>query len=98
MVLGATGRVVVMGLGKSGHVGRKLAATLASTGTPAIFVHAGEAIHGDLGMVTTGDLVIAISNSGESLEIATILPLVRRLGVRIVAGRLPRAGDQLRLS
>ena len=68
-MLACRGRVVVMGMGKSGHVGRKIAATLASTGTPALFVHPGEASHGDLGMVTQGDVVLAISNSGESDEI-----------------------------
>jgi len=76
---------VVMGMGKSGHVGRKIAATLASTGTPAFFVHPAEASHGDLGMVTPGDVVLAISNSGESDELAAILPAVRRLGVTLVA-------------
>ena len=78
-------RVVVMGMGKSGHVGRKVAATLASTGTPAFFVHPGEASHGDLGMVTSGDIVLAISNSGESNELDAILPALRRLGVTVVA-------------
>ncbi len=84
-VLGTTGRVVVMGMGKSGHVGRKIAATLASTGTPAFFVHPAEASHGDLGMVTAGDLVLAISNSGESGELTVLLPVLRRLGVPLVA-------------
>ncbi len=84
-MLACTGRVIVMGMGKSGHVGRKLAATLASTGTPAFFVHPAEASHGDLGMVTPGDVVLAISNSGESEELAAILPAVRRLGVQLVA-------------
>jgi arabinose-5-phosphate isomerase len=84
-VLAVTGRVVVTGMGKSGHVGRKIAATLASTGTPALFVHPGEASHGDLGMVTRQDLVVAISNSGESAELTTILPVLRRLGVPLVA-------------
>ncbi len=84
-VLGTTGRVVVMGMGKSGHVGRKIAATLASTGTPAFFVHPAEASHGDLGMVTAGDLVLAISNSGESGELTVLLPVLRRLGVPMVA-------------
>lgn len=84
-MLACTGRVVVMGMGKSGHVGRKIAATLASTGTPAFFVHPGEASHGDLGMVTAGDVVLAISNSGESDELAAILPTLRRLGVTLVA-------------
>ena len=78
-------RVIVMGMGKSGHVGRKIAATLASTGTPAFFVHPGEASHGDLGMVTPGDVVIAISNSGESDELNAILPPMRRLGITLVA-------------
>ena len=84
-VLQTTGRVVVMGMGKSGHVGRKIAATLASTGTPAFFVHPAEASHGDLGMVQPGDLLLAISNSGESEEINAILPAVRRLGVPMIA-------------
>jgi arabinose-5-phosphate isomerase len=79
------GRVIVMGMGKSGHVGRKIAATLASTGTPAFFVHPAEASHGDLGMVTPGDVVLAISNSGESDELAAILPALRRIGVTLVA-------------
>ena len=84
-MLATRGRVVVMGMGKSGHVGRKVAATLASTGTPAFFVHPAEASHGDLGMVTAGDVVLAISNSGESEEIGAILPAMRRLGVTFVA-------------
>ena len=84
-MLAVGGRVVVMGMGKSGHIGRKMAATLASTGTPALFVHAGEAIHGDLGMVTADDVVVAISNSGESHELSTILPVLKRLGVRVIA-------------
>jgi arabinose-5-phosphate isomerase len=84
-VLGITGRVVVMGMGKSGHVGRKIAATLASTGTPALFVHPAEASHGDLGMVMPTDLVLMISNSGESQEMAAILPVLKRLGVPLVA-------------
>lgn len=84
-MLECAGRVVVMGMGKSGHVGRKIAATLASTGTPAMFVHPGEASHGDLGMVAPGDVVLAISNSGESDEIAAILPALRRLGVMLIA-------------
>jgi arabinose-5-phosphate isomerase len=89
-MLACQGRVVVMGMGKSGHVGRKVAATLASTGTPAFFVHPGEASHGDLGMVTGADIVLAISNSGESDEIGAILPAIKRLGVTLVAmtGRL----------
>jgi len=84
-ILACRGRVVVMGMGKSGHVGRKVAATLASTGTPAFFVHPGEASHGDLGMVTGGDVVLAISNSGESEEIAAIVPAIKRLGATLVA-------------
>jgi arabinose-5-phosphate isomerase len=84
-MLDCRGRTVVMGMGKSGHVGRKIAATLASTGTPAFFVHPAEASHGDLGMVTPGDVVLAISNSGESDELAAIVPAVRRLGVTLVA-------------
>jgi arabinose-5-phosphate isomerase len=84
-VLACQGRVVVMGMGKSGHVGRKIAATLASTGTPALFVHPAEASHGDLGMVTAQDLVLALSNSGESDELAVILPVIRRLGVTLIA-------------
>jgi len=84
-MLACRGRVVVMGMGKSGHVGRKIAATLASTGTPAMFVHPGEASHGDLGMVTGGDVVLAISNSGESDELAAIIPAIKRIGVTLVA-------------
>ena len=84
-VLQNRGRVVVMGMGKSGHVGRKIAATLASTGTPAFFVHPAEASHGDLGMVTTEDVVLALSNSGESGELNAILPVIKRLGVTMIA-------------
>ena len=89
-MLDCRGRIVVMGMGKSGHVGRKIAATLASTGTPAMFVHPGEASHGDLGMVTPGDVVLAISNSGESDELAAIIPAIKRLAVTLVVmtGRL----------
>lgn len=85
MILAIEGRVVVMGMGKSGHIGRKIAATLASTGTPAMFVHPAEASHGDLGMITPADLVLAISNSGESQEMAVILPVLKRLGASVVA-------------
>jgi arabinose-5-phosphate isomerase len=85
LLLSATGRVVVMGMGKSGHVGRKIAATLASTGTPAMFVHPAEASHGDLGMITAQDAVLAISNSGESDELTVLLPLLKRMQVRLVA-------------
>jgi len=89
-ILSCRGRVVVTGMGKSGHVGRKVAATLASTGTPAFFLHPAEASHGDLGMVTAADVVLAISNSGESDEIGAIVPAIKRLGVPLVAmtGRL----------
>ncbi|MGN6828900.1 KpsF/GutQ family sugar-phosphate isomerase [Paucibacter sp. M5-1] len=84
-VMDCSGRVAVMGMGKSGHVGRKIAATLSSTGTPALFVHPAEASHGDLGMVTTKDVVLALSNSGESDELNAILPVLKRLGVVIIA-------------
>jgi arabinose-5-phosphate isomerase len=84
-ILASRGRVVVMGMGKSGHVGRKIAATLASTGTPAMFVHPAEASHGDLGMVTREDVVIAISNSGESDELNVILPVLKRAHVALIA-------------
>ena len=85
MILACRGRVVVMGMGKSGHIGRKIAATLSSTGTPALFVHPAEASHGDLGMVAPGDVVLAISNSGESEELNAILPVLKRLDVHLVA-------------
>lgn len=84
-ILDCKARVVVTGMGKSGHVGRKLAATFASTGTPAFFMHPAEAFHGDLGMVTENDVVIAISNSGESSEVVNILPIIRRIGAKIIA-------------
>jgi arabinose-5-phosphate isomerase len=84
MVLAIKGRVVVMGMGKSGHIGRKIVATLASTGTPAMFVHPGEASHGDLGMITAHDLVLAISNSGESQEMEVLLPVLKRLGAPLI--------------
>jgi len=85
IILARHGRVIVTGVGKSGHIGRKLAATLASTGTPAYFVHAAEAAHGDLGMITPEDVVIALSNSGSSEELLTIVPLVKRQGARLIA-------------
>lgn len=85
LILGCSGRVVVSGIGKSGHIARKIAATLASTGTPAFFVHAGEASHGDLGMVTSEDVVIALSNSGATAELLNIVPLIKRSGARLVA-------------
>ncbi len=85
LMLNCRGRVVVMGMGKSGHIGRKIAATLASTGTPAMFVHPAEASHGDLGMIQQIDVVIAISNSGESEELTSLLPVLRRQGVPLIA-------------
>ena len=85
VILGCRARVVVMGMGKSGHIGRKIAATLASTGTPAMFVHPAEASHGDLGMVQAGDVVLAISNSGEVGELTTLLPAIKRLKVTLIA-------------
>lgn len=83
-MLSCNGRVVVLGMGKSGHIGGKIAATLASTGTPAFFVHAGEACHGDMGMITASDVVLALSNSGETEELTTLLPLIKRLGVPLI--------------
>ena len=85
LILACTGRVVVTGMGKSGHVGRKITATLASTGTPAMFMHPAEASHGDLGMITAADVVLGISNSGESEELTAILPLIKRMGVPMIA-------------
>lgn len=85
LVLERHGRVIVTGIGKSGHIGRKIAATLASTGTPAYFVHAAEAAHGDLGMITSEDIVIALSHSGTSEEVLTIVPLVKRQGAKLIA-------------
>jgi len=99
LVLACRGRVVVTGMGKSGHVGRKLAATFASTGSPSFYVHPAEASHGDLGMITSEDVVVALSNSGETREVITILPLIKRLGVPLVAltgepeSTLARAAD-----
>lgn len=84
-MLDCKGRIVVMGMGKSGHIGSKLAATLASTGTPSFFVHPGEASHGDLGMITPGDVVMFLSNSGETGELVTILPILKRLGVPLIS-------------
>lgn len=84
-MLGCRGRIVVLGMGKSGHIGGKIAATLASTGSPAFFVHPGEASHGDLGMITADDVVLALSNSGETEEILLILPLIKRLGVPLIS-------------
>lgn len=85
ILLACEGRIVVTGMGKSGHIGRKIAATLASTGSPAFFVHPGEANHGDLGMITSKDVVLTISNSGETSEILTLLPLIKRLKVPLIS-------------
>ncbi len=99
LILNCQGRVVVTGMGKSGHIGNKIAATLASTGTPAFFMHPGEASHGDLGMITTDDLVIALSNSGETSEITLLLPLLKRRGIPLISltgkqqSTLARAAD-----
>ncbi|WP_166264334.1 KpsF/GutQ family sugar-phosphate isomerase [Marinobacter caseinilyticus] len=84
-VMACKGRVVVTGMGKSGHIGNKIAATLASTGTPSFFVHPGEASHGDLGMITNQDVVLAISNSGNTAEVLTILPLIKRMGAPLIS-------------
>lgn len=98
-LLDCRGRIVVLGMGKSGHIAGKIAATLASTGSPAFFVHPGEASHGDLGMITHQDVVVALSNSGETTEILTILPLIKRLGVPLISltgkpgSTLARAAD-----
>ncbi|MFG6178035.1 KpsF/GutQ family sugar-phosphate isomerase [Halomonas sp. THAF12] len=94
LILACRGRVVVTGMGKSGHVGGKIAATLASTGTPAFFVHPGEASHGDLGMITRGDVVLALSNSGETAEVTALLPLLKRLGTPLIS-MTGRAGSTL---
>ncbi|MCX7897030.1 MAG: KpsF/GutQ family sugar-phosphate isomerase [Rhodocyclaceae bacterium] len=99
LILACNGRVIVSGLGKSGHIARKIAATMASTGTPAFFVHAAEAMHGDLGMITQDDVLIAISNSGETEELLTIVPFVKRRGGKLIAitgnpaSRLAREAD-----
>jgi len=99
MLLDCEGRIVVTGMGKSGHIGNKIAATLASTGSPAFFMHPGEASHGDLGMITSDDLLIALSNSGETSEITLLLPLLKRLGIPLIAltgnpgSTLARAAD-----
>ncbi|MBP7959036.1 MAG: KpsF/GutQ family sugar-phosphate isomerase [Thiopseudomonas sp.] len=85
LILACKGRVVVVGMGKSGHIGHKIAATLASTGTPAFFVHPAEASHGDMGMITRDDLVLALSNSGTTNEIITLLPLIKRLGITLIS-------------
>src|SRR5690606_18373787 len=94
LILASGGRVVTLGMGKSGHIAHKVAATLASTGTPAFFVHPAEAGHGDLGMITDADVVLALSYSGESDEILTLLPVLRRQGNRVIA-MTGRAGSTL---
>lgn len=85
LILNCKGRVVVVGMGKSGHIGNKIAATLASTGTTSFFVHPAEASHGDMGMITKDDIVLALSNSGSTAEIVTLLPLIKRLGIRLIS-------------
>ncbi|MBX8489479.1 KpsF/GutQ family sugar-phosphate isomerase [Pseudomonas lijiangensis] len=85
MILASKGRVVVVGMGKSGHIGRKIAATLASTGTTSYFVHPAEASHGDMGMITRDDIILALSNSGTTNEIVTLLPLIKRLGIKMIS-------------
>ena len=85
VMLACSGRIIVVGMGKSGHIARKIAATLASTGTPSFFVHPGEASHGDMGMITSEDVVLALSNSGETSEVVTLLPLLKRMGTPLVS-------------
>ncbi|MCI8209037.1 D-arabinose 5-phosphate isomerase [Pseudomonas sp. S25] len=85
MILASKGRVVVVGMGKSGHIGKKIAATLASTGTTSFFVHPAEASHGDMGMITSDDIILALSNSGTTAEIVTLLPLIKRLGIKMIS-------------
>ncbi|WP_299790793.1 KpsF/GutQ family sugar-phosphate isomerase [uncultured Shewanella sp.] len=85
LILECTGKVIVMGMGKSGHIGNKISATLASTGTPAFFVHPGEASHGDLGVLSENDIILAISNSGEASEILTLMPVIKRMGLPVIA-------------
>ncbi|MBQ0713381.1 MAG: KpsF/GutQ family sugar-phosphate isomerase [Porticoccus sp.] len=85
LILQCSGRVVVTGMGKSGHIGRKIAATLASTGTPSFFVHPGEASHGDIGMITETDIVLALSNSGTTAEVVTLVPLIKRMGIPLIS-------------
>ncbi|MGL4899689.1 MAG: KpsF/GutQ family sugar-phosphate isomerase, partial [Shewanella sp.] len=85
LILDCTGKVIVMGMGKSGHIGNKISATLASTGTPAFFVHPGEASHGDLGVLSDNDIILTISNSGESSEILALMPVIQRKGIPVIA-------------
>jgi len=96
LILACPGRVVVSGIGKTGHIARKIAATLASTGTPAFFLHAAEAVHGDLGMLTSQDVLLAISYSGSGQELLTILPAARRLGAPVIAMTGNAASDLAR--
>lgn len=98
LLLACPGRVVVMGIGKSGHIGKKISATLASTGSPSFFVHSAEAVHGDLGMVTAQDIVLAISYSGQSIELSTVLPVLKRLGTKIICISGYRDSDLAKLS
>lgn len=98
LMLNTTGRVIVVGMGKSGHIGNKIAATLASTGTPSFFVHPGEASHGDLGMITEDDVVILISNSGETSEVISLIPVIKRIGAKIIAISSKPASSLGRLS
>ncbi|MDO5680385.1 MAG: KpsF/GutQ family sugar-phosphate isomerase [Pelistega sp.] len=98
LLLACPGRVVVMGIGKSGHIGKKISATLASTGSPSFFVHSAEAVHGDLGMVTAQDIVLAISYSGQSIELSTVLPVIKRLGTKIICICGFRDSDLAKLS
>jgi arabinose-5-phosphate isomerase len=98
LMLHTKGRVIVVGMGKSGHIGNKIAATLASTGTPSFFVHPGEASHGDLGMITEDDVVILISNSGETSEVISLIPVIKRIGAKIIAISSKPASSLGRLS
>lgn len=98
LILNCTGKVIVMGMGKSGHIGNKISATLASTGTPAFFVHPGEASHGDLGVLADNDVILAISNSGESSEILTLMPVIQRMGVPVIAVTGKPESNMARLS
>ena len=93
LLLQVRGRIIVTGMGKSGHIARKIAATLASTGSPAFFVHPGEASHGDMGMITPNDVVIAMSNSGSTSEVVTLLPLLKRMGIPVISMTGERSSD-----
>ncbi|AIL32128.1 KpsF/GutQ family sugar-phosphate isomerase [Basilea psittacipulmonis] len=98
LILSCQGRVIVTGIGKSGHIGRKMAATFASTGTPSFFVHAAEAVHGDLGMITKDDVLIAISYSGAAVELSTIIPVLKRLGTQVIGVTGNSHSDLARMS